>query len=160
MASKAHRKRAGERKTKHVAKNIGNLPPGFPPDFPPFAGIPGVPVVGRQREELPDCDLAADNEVLLPQRDLVYVENISSEKTRGGIVVPDEAQASRDDSRWRVLAVGPGRPALSGETVPTGLKVGDIVILNLQWGRATAMRKSGQVERVVCEFSAVVCVVQ
>jgi co-chaperonin GroES (HSP10) len=79
---------------------------------------------------------------LEPFDDIVYVEQITEEVTKGGILIANTDEARM--SMGRVVAVGPGKlfhaPFNVTEThtavvfVPTKLKVGDVVA----WGRYTS----------------------
>ena len=48
------------------------------------------------------------------------------ETTQGGLYIPDSATALPDIGE--VVAVGPGRPDMNGNLIPTGIKVGDKVM--------------------------------
>jgi co-chaperonin GroES (HSP10) len=77
---------------------------------------------------------------IIPFDDVVYVEQLKEEVSKGGIIIPDTKDAQKM-STGRVVAVGPGRiygaamnAAGTMETaifMPSRLKVGDTVI----WGR-------------------------
>jgi chaperonin GroES len=60
--------------------------------------------------------------------DAVIVKPIETEETMyGSIVVPD---AGKDrNEKGTVVAVGPGKPTVTGEFIPTVIKVGEVVIL-------------------------------
>ena len=65
--------------------------------------------------------------MLKPLGDRVLVEPLEPEaKTSGGIYLPEAAQEAPREGT--VIAVGPGKVADSGELVPVGVKVGDIVL--------------------------------
>uniref|UniRef100_A0A6M2DGU3 10 kDa heat shock protein, mitochondrial n=1 Tax=Xenopsylla cheopis TaxID=163159 RepID=A0A6M2DGU3_XENCH len=65
---------------------------------------------------------------LLPLLDRVLVQRAEAiTKTKGGIVIPEKAQAKV--LKGRVIAVGPGQRNQAGEHVPLGIKVGDVVLL-------------------------------
>ena len=51
----------------------------------------------------------------------------SEETTYGNIIVPDLGKEKNEFGE--VVAVGPGKPTISGEFIPTVLKVGDKVVL-------------------------------
>lgn len=60
--------------------------------------------------------------------DAVIVKPIEAEETTyGGIIVPDLGKEKNETGE--VIAVGPGKYTISGELLPTQLKVGDIVVL-------------------------------
>ena len=61
--------------------------------------------------------------------DAVIVKPFESEETTyGNIIVPDLGKEKNEFGE--VVAVGPGKPTISGEFIPTVLKVGDKVVLN------------------------------
>ena len=60
--------------------------------------------------------------------DAVIVKPYESEETTyGNIIVPDLGKEKNEFGE--VIAVGPGKPTISGEFIPTVLKVGDKVVL-------------------------------
>ena len=60
--------------------------------------------------------------------DAVIVKPYESEETTyGNIIVPDLGKEKNEFGE--VVAVGPGKPTISGEFIPTLLKVGDKVVL-------------------------------
>ena len=60
--------------------------------------------------------------------DAVIVKPYESEETTyGNIIVPDLGKEKNE--LGEVVAVGPGKPTISGEFIPTVLKVGDKVVL-------------------------------
>ena len=60
--------------------------------------------------------------------DAVIVKPYESEETTyGNIIVPDLGKEKNEFGE--VVAVGPGKPTISGEFIPTVLKVGDRVVL-------------------------------
>ncbi len=60
--------------------------------------------------------------------DAVIVKPIEVEETTyGNIIVPDLGKEKNETGQ--VVAVGPGKPTITGEFIPTNLKVGDKVIL-------------------------------
>ena len=61
----------------------------------------------------------------------VIVKPIEAEEsTYGGIIVPDMGKETNE--MGEVVAVGPGKPTITGEFIPTILKVGDVVVLPTQ----------------------------
>jgi chaperonin GroES len=61
----------------------------------------------------------------------VIVKPIEAEEsTYGGIIVPDMGKEKNE--MGEVVAVGPGKPTITGEFIPTILKVGDVVVLPTQ----------------------------
>lgn len=62
-----------------------------------------------------------------PLADRVVVKpSEAEEKTEGGIILPDTAQEK--PQKGEIIAVGPGRKADSGDTIPMELSEGDTVI--------------------------------
>jgi chaperonin GroES len=62
-----------------------------------------------------------------PLDDRIVVEPMEAEeKTKGGIVLPDNAQEKQQ--KGTVVAVGPGRVADDGKRIPMTVKKGDKVI--------------------------------
>ena len=60
--------------------------------------------------------------------DAVIVKPIEIEETTyGNIIVPDLGKEKNE--MGTVVAVGPGKPTITGEFIPTNLKVGDKVVL-------------------------------
>ena len=60
--------------------------------------------------------------------DAVVVKPIEEEETMyGNIVVPDLGKDRNE--KGEVVAVGPGKPTLTGNFIPTTVQVGDVVIL-------------------------------
>ncbi len=60
--------------------------------------------------------------------DAVIVKPIESEEsTYGNIIVPDLGKEKNE--MGTVVAVGPGKPTITGEFIPTILQVGDKVVL-------------------------------
>lgn len=60
--------------------------------------------------------------------DAVIIKPIEvEEETYGNIIVPDIGKETNETGE--VIAVGPGKYTISGELLPTQLKVGDIVVL-------------------------------
>ena len=60
--------------------------------------------------------------------DAVIVKPIELEETTyGNIIVPDLGKEKNE--MGTVVAVGPGKPTITGEFIPTNLKVGDKVVL-------------------------------
>merc|ERR1711991_333573 len=73
--------------------------------------------------------LATGASQLKPLSDRVLVVRLKpAEKTIGGIVLPESAQSKIN--RAEVVAVGPGRKDMNGQTVPMSVQVGDNVLLS------------------------------
>ncbi|XP_066597751.1 10 kDa heat shock protein, mitochondrial [Prorops nasuta] len=65
---------------------------------------------------------------LIPLFDRVLVQRAEAvTKTKGGIVIPEKAQAKV--LKGTVIAVGPGSRNDKGENVPLSIKIGDVVLL-------------------------------
>ena len=63
-----------------------------------------------------------------PLHDRVLIEVLdSSEKTAGGIIIPDTAQEKPQEGK--VVAVGGGAKTEDGKKIPMDVKVGDKVLL-------------------------------
>ena len=63
---------------------------------------------------------------LKPLGDRLVLKPVEAEeKTAGGIVLPDSAKEK--PQKGEVIAVGPGKVADNGKTVPVDVKVGDVV---------------------------------
>ena len=64
---------------------------------------------------------------LKPLHDRVLIEVLdSSEKTAGGIIIPDSAQEKPQEGK--VVAVGGGSKTEDGKIIPMDVKVGDKVL--------------------------------
>lgn len=64
---------------------------------------------------------------LQPLADNVVVKPVEPEEvSKGGILLPDTAQERPREGK--VIAVGPGRIADDGKSIPMELKVGDLVV--------------------------------
>ena len=62
-----------------------------------------------------------------PLHDRVLIEVLdSSEKTAGGIIIPDTAQEKPQEGK--IVAVGPGKISDSGNAIKMTVKVGDKVL--------------------------------
>jgi len=60
--------------------------------------------------------------------DAVIVKPLEEEETMyGNIVVPDLGKEKNE--KGTVIAVGPGKPTVTGTFIPTNVQVGDVVIL-------------------------------
>lgn len=62
-----------------------------------------------------------------PLYDRVILRVIDDDRTRSGLYVPHIAHENSPMGRGEVLAVGSGRVAMDGSTLPLTLKAGDIV---------------------------------
>jgi chaperonin GroES len=92
--------------------------------------------------------------MLKPLGDRVLVEPLDPEaKTSGGIYLPEAAQEAPREGT--VIAVGPGRVLDSGEVVPVGVKVGDIVMYTKYGGNEI---KVGGKELLLVDEHSLLCV--
>lgn len=104
-----------------------------------FELTPPEPVTGMIKFEWPKGQ-REDWFPVEPYEDVVYIEQVIEEKSKGGIVIPTNTEHSKVP-KGRVVAVGPGKmyyaPFNASETfasvvfVPTRIKVGQFVV----WGR-------------------------
>jgi len=76
-----------------------------------------------------------------PLHDRVVVKRIDAEeKTKGGIIIPDNAKEK--PSEGQVIAVGPGGRDESGKLIPIDLKVGNRVLFG-KWS-GTEVKLDGE----------------
>jgi chaperonin GroES len=76
-----------------------------------------------------------------PLHDRVVVRRIeASEKTKGGIIIPDTAQEK--PSEGEIIAVGPGGRDEAGKLIPIDLKVGNTVLFG-KWS-GTEVKLDGE----------------
>ena len=74
-----------------------------------------------------------------PLHDRVLIEVLdSSEKTPGGIIIPDTAQEKPQEGK--VIAVGSGARTEDGKVIPMDVKVGDKVLFGKWSGTAITIR--------------------
>ena len=65
-----------------------------------------------------------------PMHDRVAVKRSAPEKTsKGGIIIPQTAQAAAEMTEGTVLAIGQGRLLRDGQIMPLTLKVGEKVLV-------------------------------
>ncbi|MFO7750116.1 MAG: co-chaperone GroES [Desulfobacteraceae bacterium] len=70
---------------------------------------------------------------LRPLQDRILVERVQeSEKTRGGIIIPDTAKEK--PAEGKVIATGNGRIAEDGKVLPMDIKVGDKILFSKYGG--------------------------
>ncbi|KDR14059.1 10 kDa heat shock protein, mitochondrial [Zootermopsis nevadensis] len=80
---------------------------------------------------------------LIPLFDRVLIQRAEAiTKTRGGIVIPEKAQAKV--LRGTVVAVGPGARNEKGEHVPLSVKVGDQVLLPEYGGAKVELEENSE----------------
>lgn len=78
---------------------------------------------------------------LRPLQDRIVVERMEeTEKTKGGIIIPDTAKEK--PAEGKVVAVGNGRVGDDGKVVPMDLKVGDRILFSKYGG--TDVKIDGQ----------------
>lgn len=76
-----------------------------------------------------------------PLNDRILVKRMDEESvTSGGILIPDTAKEK--PLKGTVIAVGSGARNDSGDLIPMGLKVGDVVYFN-KWG-STEVKVNGE----------------
>ena len=76
-----------------------------------------------------------------PLHDRVVVKRIDAEeKTKGGIIIPDNAKEK--PAQGEIVAVGPGGRDEAGKLIPIDLKVGDVVLFG-KWS-GTEVKIDGQ----------------
>ena len=76
-----------------------------------------------------------------PLHDRVVVKRIDAEeKTKGGIIIPDNAKEK--PSQGKVVAVGPGGRDEAGKLIPIDLKAGDVVLFG-KWS-GTEVKLDGE----------------
>ena len=68
----------------------------------------------------------------LEDKVILKLEEVS-ETTTSGLIIPDSA--SEIPTQGIVVAIGPGKTALDGTLIPTGINVGDKVIFNKRGGQ-------------------------
>ncbi len=70
---------------------------------------------------------------LRPLQDRILVERMEeSEKTKGGIIIPDTAKEK--PAEGKVVATGNGRVGEDGTLIPMELKVGDTILFSKYGG--------------------------
>ncbi|PNF29144.1 10 kDa heat shock protein, mitochondrial [Cryptotermes secundus] len=80
---------------------------------------------------------------LIPLLDRVLIQKAEAvTKTKGGIVIPEKAQAKV--LRGTVVAVGPGSRNQKGELVPLSVKVGDQVLLPEYGGTKVELEENNE----------------
>jgi len=68
-----------------------------------------------------------------PLSDRILVERVEeSEKTKGGIIIPDTAKEK--PAEGKVVATGNGRMGEDGKLLPMDVKVGDLVLFSKYGG--------------------------
>ncbi len=68
-----------------------------------------------------------------PLQDRILVERVEeTEKTKGGIIIPDTAKEK--PAEGKIIAVGNGRVGEDGKLIPMDLKVGDTVLFSKYGG--------------------------
>lgn len=71
---------------------------------------------------------------LRPLQDRVIIKRLDNERTTAsGIVIPESAAEKPDQGE--VIAVGPGKKADNGTTIPMEVKVGDKVLFSKYTGQ-------------------------
>ncbi len=76
-----------------------------------------------------------------PLHDRVVIKRLEGEeKTKGGIIIPDNAKEKPQEGK--VVAVGPGSRDESGKLIPVDVKAGDTVLFG-KWS-GTEVKIDGQ----------------
>jgi chaperonin GroES len=83
----------------------------------------------------------------LGDRLVVKVAEVTEEKTKSGLYVPDTAKEKPQEAE--VLAVGPGARDEKGERIPMDIKVGDKVIFSKYSG--TEIKVDGEEYLILSE---------
>ena len=87
-----------------------------------------------------------------PLHDRVLIEVLdSSEKTAGGIIIPDTAQEKPQEGK--VVAVGGGAKTEDGKKIPMDVKVGDKVLFGRYAGSEI---KVNQIEYTIMKESDII----
>ena len=90
-----------------------------------------------------------------PLNDRVLIERIeASDKTAGGILLPDSAKEKPTEGR--VVAMGDGRRSDKGERIPLSVAVGDRVLFSSYAGTAV---KDSDTEYLILDESEILAVV-
>jgi chaperonin GroES len=90
-----------------------------------------------------------------PLNDRVLIERVeASEKTAGGILLPDSAKEKPTEGR--IVATGDGRRTDKGERLPLSVAVGDRVLFSSYAG--TAIKEGGS-EYLILDESEILAVV-
>ncbi len=68
-----------------------------------------------------------------PLQDRILVERVEeTEKTKGGIIIPDTAKEK--PAEGKIIAMGNGRTGDDGKLIPMDLKVGDTILFSKYGG--------------------------
>ena len=93
---------------------------------------------------------------LKPLHDRVLVKRLEEEEiTKGGIIIPDTAKEK--PIKGEVVAVGPGKVADDGKTIPMSVKAGDKVLFNKYAG--TEVKIEG-VEHLVMREDDILAIIE
>ena len=83
-----------------------------------------------------------------PLRDRVVIRRIKEDaKTKGGILIPDNAQEK--PMQGEVVAAGPGRRDEAGKLIPLDVKVGEIILFG-KWS-GTEVKINGEEVLIIQE---------
>jgi len=97
------------------------------------------PILQTRKPQLKDTTMAKTT--FRPLHDRVVVKRIDAEeKTKGGIIIPDNAKEK--PSQGKVVAVGPGGRDEAGKLIPIDLKAGDVVLFG-KWS-GTEVKLDGE----------------
>ena len=90
-----------------------------------------------------------------PLNDRVLIERIeASEKTAGGILLPDSAKEK--PTQGKIVATGDGRRTDKGERLPLSVTVGDTILFSSYAG--TAIKEGGD-EYLILDESEILAIV-
>jgi chaperonin GroES len=93
---------------------------------------------------------------LKPLHDRVLVKRLEEEEvTKGGIIIPDTAKEK--PIKGEVVAVGPGKIADDGKTIPMSVKAGDKILFNKYAG--TEVKIDG-VEHLVMREDDILAIIE
>ena len=93
---------------------------------------------------------------LKPLHDRVLVKRLEEEEvTKGGIIIPDTAKEK--PIKGEVVAVGPGKVADDGKTIPMSVKAGDKVLFNKYAGTEV---KIDAVEHLVMREDDILAIIE
>jgi len=83
----------------------------------------------------------------LADRVLIEPDEVSEDKTAGGIIIPDTAKEK--PQQGKIVAVGPGRIDENGKVVPMNVKSGDKVLYSKYGG--TEIKHEGKTYLIMAE---------
>jgi len=115
-----------------------------------------VPTVNGEAQPSTMCCIRESIMNFRPLHDRVVVKRIEGEeKTKGGIIIPDNAKEKPQEGE--IVAVGPGVRDESGKLMPLDLKAGDRILFG-KWS-GTEVKIDGQ-ELLIMKESDVMGVIE